>query len=582
MQFQNASLTTEGIRIFQRATANNNVVFTKFLFCGSPTTLTADMTELPSPTWGNGVVNNYAGGDNGDLILYASATNDTDYGYAYGYGVYGYLESEGSESEALLMIANYAGVVTYVSEKSGSYTRFHVTITMKMSLSASVISIEPHYGGLVSDTAFQNLANRVVTTHSAADETVGDDQEILGQKIFNGLVGFGSQVMIATDVAHAPSVLIECLANPGTANPYPSVRFAAMDGISSYGAAVDMTMPVSGGNPRLCMYGDVVPGESDKQWLGLTNKRWKFVNAKSVIAESTTIQGDSYILNITDHEISFEDDQSDPYGTIGVESGEFVITNDRGGMVTVTPGLRVNGLAYVSGRVDVGGILNVVGQTTFGNSVQCNDSVTIGQVNLSTVGSTLSINKSTMISGNLTATNLFASGNTICVNSSGGDPYYMGVYNGVLNIGATVTTNGITNGAIKTAQINASVANVNTLNVTGSANPFIAQRITVGGFDIIRGTISSDNFPIPTTGGIVSNPGTICLACISGIPHNTSINAGNTMSLSYTVYHCELYADSTSLRCGRGGEIGTGDEFILLSPVIGHSGEDSIALVMRK
>lgn len=570
MQFYDAIITNEGVRMLTAASFANKLTFTRLLFCADNVTLGVTTQSIEN-SWGSGHIDNYACADDGSFVIYGSASNAQDYGMAYGFAVYGYLNSEGAENEHIVFVANAEGVPTYVNSQSGAATRFQFAIRAKINLSDQVIRIDPSYNGLVSNIAFQDLLERTVTTHSATDAMVGDDQEILGQKIFNGLVGFRNQVMIATDIDHAPSVLIECLANPGDANPHPSVRFVAMDGISSYGAAVDMTMPVSGGNPRLCMYGDVVPGESDKQWLGLTNKRWKFVNAKSVVAESATIQGDSYILDITDHEISFEDDQSDPYGTIGVESGEFVITHERGGMVTVTPGLKVDGLAYVSGRVDVGGVLNVVGQTTFG------DSITIGQVNLSTVGSTLSINKSTMISGNLTATNLFASGNTICVNSSGGDPYYMGVYNGVLNIGANVTTNGITNGAIKAAQVN-----VNTLNVTGSANPFIAQRITVGGFDIISGTISSDNFPVPTTGGVVGNPGTICLACISGIPHGTSINAGNTMSVSYNVYHCELYADNTSVRCGRGGRIGDGDDFILLSPVVGHSGEDSIALVMRK
>lgn len=195
MEFQNAIITNEGVRIFQRAGANDNVVFTSVLFCGADTTLSKETEVLPSPTWGNGVVNNYAARADagGDFVLYMSLTNDTDHGYAYGYGVYGYLQSEGVENEKLLIVANHAGTVTYVSEASGSYTRFHLAITMRLHLSSNVISIAPHYNDLVSDVAFQDLADRVVTTHAPANESVGEDQSIYGYKSFRDGVEIGNQ-----------------------------------------------------------------------------------------------------------------------------------------------------------------------------------------------------------------------------------------------------------------------------------------------------------------------------------------------------------------------------------------------------
>lgn len=190
MQFQNAIITNEGVRIFQAALANNPVVFTKCLFSGSSTPLTGSMTALPEPTWGNGHVTNYAANDNGgDFIIYASATNATDYGYAYGYGIYGYLQNEGIEHETLLVVANYDGNVTYVSEASGPYTRFHFAITIRLSMAAGVLSIAPHYNDLVSDAAFQDLANRTVTTHAAADPNAGDDQTVRGHKEFTDGIG---------------------------------------------------------------------------------------------------------------------------------------------------------------------------------------------------------------------------------------------------------------------------------------------------------------------------------------------------------------------------------------------------------
>ena len=193
MQFQNAILTEEGVRILQSGASNNPVVFTRFLFTGSPTPLTAQTVNLPEPTWGNGHVTNYAAGENG-FVLYMMATNDTDYGYAYGFGVYGYLQNEGVENEKLLIVANYAGNVTYVSEASGSYTRFHLAITVSLSMSNSVLAIAPRYDDLVSNTAFQDLLERTVTTHSAADPQVGDPQIVRGRKEFvNGIGVWGSE-----------------------------------------------------------------------------------------------------------------------------------------------------------------------------------------------------------------------------------------------------------------------------------------------------------------------------------------------------------------------------------------------------
>ena len=188
MQFQNAILTEEGARILQSGASNNPVVFTRFLFTGSPTPLTAQTVNLPEPTWGNGHVTNYAAGENG-FVLYMMATNDTDYGYAYGFGVYGYLRNEGVENEKLLIVANYAGNVTYVSEASGAYTRFHLSITVSLSMSNSVLAIAPRYDDLVSNTAFQDLLERTVTTHSAADPQVGDDQTVRGHKEFANGIG---------------------------------------------------------------------------------------------------------------------------------------------------------------------------------------------------------------------------------------------------------------------------------------------------------------------------------------------------------------------------------------------------------
>lgn len=338
MQFQNAILTEEGVRILQSGASNNPVVFTRFLFTGSPTPLTAQTTALPEPTWGNGHVTNYAAGENG-FVLYMMATNDTDYGYAYGFGVYGYLQNEGVENEKLLIVANYAGNVTYVSEASGAYTRFHLSITVSLSMTNSVLAIAPRYDDLVSNTAFQELLERTVTTHSAADPQVGDDQRVLGDKTFFGQTKFAN-------TQSAPELMVDNDQNEFNERQ-PCGRLRAYNG-REYGAAIELTM-ASPSTPIVYTNGNVLPTTSGHQHLGNQNYKWGYLTVGSADVDHLYINSQNYQLAMYGSAIELCDEQSEPYAVLDVESGHLVISDERDGAVTITPGLTVNGNLTVTG-----------------------------------------------------------------------------------------------------------------------------------------------------------------------------------------------------------------------------------------
>ena len=338
MQFQNAILTEEGVRILQSGASNNPVVFTRFLFTGSPTPLTAQTTALPEPTWGNGHVTNYAAGENG-FVLYMMATNDTDYGYAYGFGVYGYLQNEGVENEKLLIVANYAGNVTYVSEASGSYTRFHLSITVSLSMTNSVLAIAPHYDDLVSNTAFQDLLERTVTTHSAADPQVGDDQRVLGDKMFFGQTKFGQ-------TQNAPELTLDNDENEFNERQ-PCGRLRAYNG-REYGAAIELTM-ASPYTPIVYTNGNVLPMTSGHQRLGNQNYKWGYLTVGSADVDHLYVNSQNYQLAMYGSTIELCDEQSEPYAVLDVESGHLVISDERDGAVTITPALTVVGNLTVTG-----------------------------------------------------------------------------------------------------------------------------------------------------------------------------------------------------------------------------------------
>lgn len=365
MQFQNAILTEEGVRILQSGASNNPVVFTRFLFTGSPTPLTAQTVNLPEPTWGNGHVTNYAAGENG-FVLYMMATNDTDYGYAYGFGVYGYLQNEGVENEKLLIVANYAGNVTYVSEASGSYTRFHLAITVSLSMTNSVLAIAPRYDDLVSNTAFQDLLERTVTTHSAADPQVGDDQRVLGDKTFFGQTKFGQ-------TQNAPELTLDNDENEFNERQ-PCGRLRAYNG-REYGAAIELTM-ASPSTPIVYTNGNVLPMTSGHQLLGNQNYKWASITVGSADVDHLYVNSQNYQLAMYGSTIELCDEQSEPYAVLDVESGHLVISDERDGAVTITPALTVAGNLTVTGSFSI--------SSMNAGSINAN-SATIGNISTTTL-----------------------------------------------------------------------------------------------------------------------------------------------------------------------------------------------------
>lgn len=190
MQFYDAIITNEGVRMLTAASFSNKLTFTRLLFSADNVTLGVTTQSLEH-SWGNGHIDNYASAADGSFVIYGSASNAQDYGMAYGFAVYGYLNSEGPENEHIVFVANADGVPTYVNSQSGAATRFQFAIKAKINLSDQVIRIDPNYNGLVSNIAFQDLLERTVTTHSATDTQVGDDQTVRGHKEFADGIGVG-------------------------------------------------------------------------------------------------------------------------------------------------------------------------------------------------------------------------------------------------------------------------------------------------------------------------------------------------------------------------------------------------------
>lgn len=527
MQFQNAIITEQGVRIFQAALANNPVVFTKCLFSGSPTPLTPSMTALPEPTWGNGHVTNYASNDSGgDFIIYASATNATDYGYAYGYGIYGYLQSEGIENEKLLVVANYDGNVTYVSEASGPYTRFHFAITIKLSMANNVISIDPRYNGLVSSAAFQDLADRTVTTHSAVDPMVGDPQVIRGSKHFYGTTYFGGE-------SNAPRIEIDVDSENGSM--YLNAEH------SSQQIRIQMKPKLYGddSNNNVYVNSNISPSGDGTVSLGVNEHRWFEINTYSLWASDHVGVSNQYgRTGIGSEGIEFLNANDDSIGTIGIQNDTTFNIDGNGNPVHITS-LTVDSGMSVVGSAELQGTTYVRSLLWANDDIRCDGSITINSVTLTGVGNVLSVNKSTTISGDVTCARVFMSSNVMGINGAGGEPYYIGVNNGVLQIGMNNSGTNISGGAIKVSGLNATNATISELTVASASLTLSALNFTDDA------QLDHGNYPfIYQTPETMTNP-QIPIGCMfmAYVSNSSPIPMGNRIPAAATINAVDLIPD---------------------------------------
>lgn len=525
MQFQNAIITEQGVRIFQAALANNPVVFTKCLFSGSPTPLTPSMTALPEPTWGNGHVTNYASNDSGgDFIIYASATNATDYGYAYGYGIYGYLQSEGIENEKLLVVANYDGNVTYVSEASGPYTRFHFAITIKLSMANNVISIDPRYNGLVSSAAFQDLADRTVTTHSAVDPMVGDPQVIRGSKHFYGTTYFGGE-------SNAPRIEIDVDSENGSM--YLNAEH------SSQQIRIQMKPKLYGddSNNNVYVNSNISPSGDGTVSLGSSEHKWFVLNTYYVWASDTIGVSDQYgSTGMKSSGVEFLNGEGDSIGTIGLNNdGTRLLIEGNGDPVhiaglTVDSGMSVVGSTELQGTTYARSLLWANDDIRCDGSISASDGVTVGSVTMTGNGNVLAINKSVNVSSSLTVSQIYMSGNLLGINGAGGEPYYIGVNNGVLQIGMNNSGTAISGGGLKVSALT-----TETLNVDSFTRFKMTEGVTLG----------YENYP--TIGQVTSTTANIALGAIifAYVSSDTPIYAGQELPDGATIQFMDFIFDNS-------------------------------------
>lgn len=516
MQFYDAIITNEGVRMLTAASFSNKLTFTRLLFSADNVTLGVTTQSLEH-SWGNGHIDNYASATDGSFVIYGSASNAQDYGMAYGFAVYGYLNSEGPENEHIVFVANADGVPTYVNSQSGAATRFQFAIKAKIHLSDQVIRIDPNYNGLVSNMAFQDLLERTVTTHSATDNMVGDPQIVRGQKHFYNTTYFGGE-------SNAPYIKIDVDGENGSMYldaEHESQQIRIQMKPKDYG---------DDSNNNVYVNANISPSGDGLVSLGSNEHRWFEINTHSLWASDHVGVSNQYgKTGIGSEWIEFLNANDDSIGTIGIENDTTFNIDGNGRPVHITALTVDNGMT-VMGSTQLQGTTYAHSLLWANDDIRCDGSITMNSVTLTGAGNVLSVNRSTTVSGDVTCARVLMSSNVMGINGGGGEPYYIGVNNGVLQIGMNNSGTSISGGGLKVSSLT-----TETLNVGSFTRFKMTEGITLG----------YENYP--TIGQVTSTSANIALGAIifAYVSSDTPIYAGQELPDGATIQFMDFLFDNS-------------------------------------
>lgn len=202
MQFDSSYITTAGSELFARAAASTNSSMSHPIVWGSVYTSKTDMRSLTREEMraltsisenersSSGSVTSARHDviDGNHILKLECEINNKQYnGSAYAIGIYAKLDSDSNEVLAAIARVDTNGSTPDIIQQSGEYLAiidFAIAIRDDQFNTQKVDS--SYYA---SAKSMQDLANRVVTTHVESDVTVGEDQDVRGNKFFqNGII----------------------------------------------------------------------------------------------------------------------------------------------------------------------------------------------------------------------------------------------------------------------------------------------------------------------------------------------------------------------------------------------------------
>lgn len=202
MQFDSSYITTAGSELFARAAASTNSSMSHPIVWGSVYTSKTDMRSLTREEMraltsisenersSSGSVTSARHDviDGNHIVKLECEINNRQYhGSAYAIGIYAKLDSDSNEVLAAIARVDTNGSTPDIIQPSGEYIAIIDFAIAIRDDQFNIQKVDSSY--YASAKSMQDLANRVVTTHVESDVTVGEDQEVRGNKYFqNGIM----------------------------------------------------------------------------------------------------------------------------------------------------------------------------------------------------------------------------------------------------------------------------------------------------------------------------------------------------------------------------------------------------------
>lgn len=202
MQFDSSYITTAGSELFARAAASTNSSMSHPIVWGSVYTSKTDMRSLTREEMraltsisenersSSGSVTSARHDviDGNHILKLECEINNKQYnGSAYAIGIYAKLDSDSNEVLAAIARVDTNGSTPDIIQPSGEYIAIIDFAIAIRDDQFNIQKVDSSY--YASAKSMQDLANRVVTTHVESDVTVGEDQEVRGNKYFqNGIM----------------------------------------------------------------------------------------------------------------------------------------------------------------------------------------------------------------------------------------------------------------------------------------------------------------------------------------------------------------------------------------------------------
>lgn len=197
MDFQNRVLTESGIALIAQATSANKIVFVGALSSTAYKDINALSTITPGDLTGpTGTIKTSSATGNVARIV-AEYTNQQQAVNVKTVAILARLSTQTDADAVVFAAQSDQSASIYIPSMSELSTSVQVAFNVTIG-NASTVAVNSAANVSLGD--HERLMERSVTTHTDGDDTVGDDQSILGDKTFNGYVSFIGGVLLDSPV----------------------------------------------------------------------------------------------------------------------------------------------------------------------------------------------------------------------------------------------------------------------------------------------------------------------------------------------------------------------------------------------